>query len=124
MLTIPQELNQAQDLSPAELEALARQRRTSHLQQDAENRNCLNLKRRKLFEEQEEDECIASEGENNDRYKYSSAKKWRKKAADFDSVAPCDVDYDVANEACIQLPPTIKRGVEDCFDQLSPQGDG
>ena len=29
-----------------------------------------------------EDECIASEGENDSRYKYSSAKKWRKKLPD------------------------------------------
>ena len=50
------------------------------------------MKRRKLFEDQEEDECIASEGENNDRYKFSSAKKWRKKTTDFDSVGPLQLD--------------------------------
>ena len=49
-----------------------------------ENSNTLNFdgkKRRKVAHhaiEEDVDDCIASEGENNDRYKYSSAKKWRK----------------------------------------------
>lgn len=77
-----------------ELLALGATRHISavHPQQDTENRNCMNLKRRKLFEEQEEQDHPASEGENNKRYIYSSSKKWRKKPNDFESVAPLDLD--------------------------------
>ena len=56
-----------------------------------ENSNILNAerKRRKTFhrdveEKLEVEECIQSEGENNERYKYSSAKKWRKKNLQLD----------------------------------------